>query len=366
MEEHMNTYTHSPFEFTLAQLDRELIARGAPPPGLSRFTFTDTEGTWLRKEIFRHIEPLYHPPHLQEPNPALEHFSQREIMQKMRKIIEESTEDYTRGTWGSDDRQDFFEIEKEQVRRNTLATATACKVKDLEDEGNGFHRLRTKHYGECFNLCPCENFYNQPITMGITCTGVLVAPDVVATAAHYADEGNVTGLRFVFDYVMIDPLTPAIRIPDDHIYRGVNILHRVEDTRGENATGSDWALVQLDREVTGREPVTISKKNVYYEEPIYAIGFPCGLPQKYAPGAVVDEVTKAYFMSKMDVYSGNSGSPVFDKETHELVGIVARVDCRDFRWVDDCVVSVVYPDPDIYSEGARIIKAREFLPFLES
>jgi hypothetical protein len=351
------------FGFTIEDLDRELIARGAQTPLEKLFDFNDRDGTPQQAEIFRQVKELYHPaPSL---NPALSHIKTPDILQGLRQMIEEKRLDGERGIWGVDERMDHFDISDNRVRRNALSVAAVCMKNHLSPTGEGFQELRVKNYGETYTLCPRERFYDQPVAAGLMCTGVLVAPDVVATAAHFADETNVRGLRFLFGYVMSDPRSPVIRFPNKNVYHGVAIFHREYDVREPNASGSDWVLVRLDRKVEGREIAALSRRNVFYDQPLYVLGHPCGLPLKYAPGVLVDDIRIAYFMAQMDLYSGNSGSPVFCARTHEMVGMVARTDCRDFRRVKDCWVSVVYPNKKIKSEGDRCVKVSEFNEYID-
>jgi integrin beta 3 len=231
---------------------------------------------------------------------------------------------------------------------------------DLQDVGNGIRQLRVKTYGKLYDLYHNQPFYNQPAAAGSVCTGVLVAPKIVLTADHFVHQYNVRDLAFVFGYEMADSVSPVICFPREKIYRGVKVLERMNDTRGPNATGSDWVLVELDREVEGQEIAVFSQKKVFYEQPVYLIGFPCGIPAKYAPGVVIGNSEKAYFMAQMDVYSGNSGSPVFCAETHEIVGMLVQSDPQDFRRYNHAWVSVRYPCKRIKSDGDRCIKISEF------
>jgi V8-like Glu-specific endopeptidase len=295
-----------------------------------------------------------------ELEPALSHFTAPELHQKLRQMSKEGNLDRLKGTWYSDQRQELYEITEDRVRQNALSVAAVCMKDDLCDTGDGFHKLRVKNYGETYNLCSRERFYKQPVAADFSCTGVLVGEDFVATAAHFADETNVRGLCFLFGYVMADPTTAVTRIPAEKVYRGIEILHRKYDVDGPNTPGSDWALVRLDRKVEGQEIAALSKRSVFHEQPLYVLGHPCGLPLKYAPGGLVKSIEKAYFMSELDLFSGNSGSPVFCAETHEMVGIVSCSDPRDFAWDDDCCVSVVYPNKEVNSHGGCCIKASEF------
>jgi V8-like Glu-specific endopeptidase len=271
--------------------------------------------------------------------------------------------DSRRGIWYWDERQDFYAIPDERVKKNALSAAAVCFADDLMETRSGYWELRVKKYGETYNLGAGEKFHGQPVAAGPFCSAVLVEEDIVATAAHFVDERNVTKLCFFFGYVMENSNTPCTKIADEEIYRGTAILHRHRDVKGPGATGSDWALVKLDHKVKDREIPVLSTKRLFYEQPVYILGYPCGLPLKYAPGIVVQNHQESYFMAETDVFCNNSGSPVFDAETHEMVGIVSRGDCRDFRWSGDRVVPVIYPDPGILSLGTRCTKVSEFIEY---
>ena len=90
------------------------------------------------------------------------------------------------------------------------------------------------------------------------------------------------------------------------------------------------------------------------------IGHPCGLPLKCAPGASIDDFTDNYFRADLDVYSGNSGSPVFCAETHELIGIVSRGKPADFRWTGTCWITMRYPKTGPDYKGAQCTRVLEF------
>jgi V8-like Glu-specific endopeptidase len=126
--------------------------------------------------------------------------------------------------------------------------------------------------------------------------------------------------------------------------------------------------VRLDRKVVGQEIAEISKKPVVFGQKIYSLGHPCGLSMKYSPYGKVLRIKKAYFTSEIDLYSGNSGSPVFDAVNHQMIGIVSGSDPVDFDWNEKyCGFhSVTYPHKEFNSNGGRIIKVTEFLDFLNT
>ncbi len=73
------------------------------------------------------------------------------------------------------------------------------------------------------------------------------------------------------------------------------------------------------------------------------IGHPVGLPTKFAGEAVVrSNQQSAFFVANLDTYGGNSGSPVFNSDTHEVEGILVRGE-TDFVPQGGCNVSLVCP-----------------------
>ncbi|MCP5101803.1 MAG: trypsin-like peptidase domain-containing protein [bacterium] len=353
----------SKIERLVEKLDRELVARNARIFEENGFQFTDKEGTPQREIVMERVKELYrNPPPL---NKALSRF----CTGKLEKLLELNICKLRRerGIWNSDTRKDVYEIEEEPVKENTRSVAAICTKNDLLHENNGFASLRVKNYGKAFNLCDCEKFHLQPAASGPMCSGFLVKKDVVATAGHcidylmkFSDKKDVTDFRFVFGYHMSGPSTPVTDIPLDDIYKGEEIIRRIYRRGGDQ---SDWALVKLDRHVEGRETVVLSGRDMSdaCKKPIYIIGYPLGLPIKYSPGASVGNIGDAYFSADLNVYCGSSGSPVFDSESNEVIGIVAAGDDRDFRLAGNCWKSVIYSRAGLYAEEPQCTRVSEFI-----
>jgi V8-like Glu-specific endopeptidase len=342
-----------PADFSVEELDRELLARGAQIPGDQLFKFVGTEGTPEQNRIMTGVKELHkRAPH---PNESLADISTWDITKTL--IFKtSSTMDFVRGSW-SDDLMDCDEITDEQVDKNAGCVAMICMDKDLNNTNNGISILNTRNYGETFNLCEIEPFRNQPAAAGPMCTGFLVANDVVATAGHLPDEQNVTDLRILFGYKMLDSLTPVTRFSNESIYRGVEFIGRVHKNV---ANVSDWSLIKLDRNVVGQTVAALSKENISFKQAVYVMGNPLGLPLKFVKGASVRNVHDNYFEANLNIYSSSSGSPVFDFQTHEVIGIVARADNCDFRWVGNGFMSVNNPN----SKRADCTRVSEFIDIL--
>lgn len=152
-------------------------------------------------------------------------------------------------------------------------------------------------------------------------------------------QADLANVRFVFDFRMVDADHARMRFGADDVYAGKTLIGRQMAN-----DGSDWALVRLDRAVVGRRPVKVrSAGKVKNAQALFVIGHPCGLPQKYAPGANVRDNTPApFFVANLDTYGGNSGSPVFNAGSGTVEGILVRGE-NDFVTNGSCYVSLVCP-----------------------
>jgi V8-like Glu-specific endopeptidase len=240
--------------------------------------------------------------------------------------------------YGNDDRLDYFEA---SPAMRTLADSVVSlwpsnQVK-LED---GKYRLATMGFGEALNLCPGEKFREQPI--GAFCSGTLVGEDIVLTAGHcIMDEAQCADTKFVFDF-NVDKKGGQARtaMGARDVYGCKRIIKRDLDKQGSglfgtglaiisallNRAGPDFAVIQLDRKVEGRKPLPVNRSNdLKAGSQIFVIGHPVGLPVKVAGNASVRTTDpKAFFLTDLDTFGGNSGSAVFNARTQKIEGILVR------------------------------------------
>jgi len=254
--------------------------------------------------------------------------------------------------YGIDDRSDVYQLSPGPDLDDVDSAVALFRAAGVADNGDGTSTLRTVNFGSEQNLCPGERFREQPT--GAFCSGVLVAPDIIATAGHCVNSGNVTDVRFVFGFRMRDATTAQTVIGNREIYRGVALVgHQLV------GNGSDWALVRLDRNVTNHRIARIRRTGRIADgQAVHVIGHPSGLPTKFAGGAVVrDNAQGAFFVANLDTYGGNSGSPVFNSDTHEVEGLLVRGD-TDFVRQGTCQVSLVCPTTGCRGEDCT--RATEF------
>ena len=267
-----------------------------------------------------------------------------------------------KGVFGLDDRQDLFRL---QARRNEVvanggnveffdgallnANATCCLMNknQIFGIGSGNSKIFTTPFSESqhdtIKLCSAERFFSQPTAA--FCTGFLVASDVVVTAGHCVDASSISEARFVFGFRMADQDNAVTSFTKDQVYEASAIIARKLDA----TTGEDWAVVRLNRAVVGVTPLKFRKSGkIADSENVYVIGYPTGLPCKVSDNATVNQNNDRFvFTSNLDTYGGNSGSPVFNRVTHEVEGILVRGG-EDFEFVTDvlggCIRSVVLSD----------------------
>jgi hypothetical protein len=259
--------------------------------------------------------------------------------------------------YGTDDRVDVFQLPAGGNLDDVDSVVALFRAQNVTDNGNGTSTLQTQNFGAANNLCVGERFRDQPT--GAFCSGFLVASDVIATAGHCVNAGNVTNIRFVFGFRMRNATTAETVINNAEIYRGVAIIGRQEV-----GNGADWALVRIDRPVTNHRIVRIRRAGrIGDTQTVHVIGHPSGLPTKFAGGAAVrNNQPNEFFVANLDTYGGNSGSPVFNSDTHEVEGILVRGE-TDFVQQGNCNVSLVCPTTGCRGEDCtRTTEFAQLLP----
>ena len=249
-----------------------------------------------------------------------------------------TAKDRQRVIYGVDNRKDMFQVTLSKVKKSAAGVVALVKKNDLTQQPDGSFVLATSSFQADYQLCVSEPFVNQPL--GCFCSGFLVATDVIATAGHCVKSAqDLAGIRFVFGFRMNDAQTARTTFAEDDVYSGASLIGRQLAN-----DGTDWALVRLDRPVVGRAPVPLrTSGKISGTSRLFVIGHPCGLPQKYAPGAQVrDNSPTPFFVANLDSYGGNSGSPVFNASNYKVEGILVRGE-NDFVTNGTCYVSLVCP-----------------------
>lgn len=180
-------------------------------------------------------------------------------------------------------------------------------------------------------ICSDERFTEQ-VSLG-NCSGFLVGPKTLVTAGHcMVNEKECSDNKWVFGFK--DGTT---ELTSSQVYSCSKIVSQKYVYNSKEI--SDYAVIELDREVQGYVPLKTRKfGRVLINTPLVVIGHPMGLPMKATDGGRVsrfNEIEKQtkiksfllrsnYFTANLDAYGGNSGSPVFNKRTGKVEGILVQ------------------------------------------
>ncbi|HNW43249.1 MAG TPA: serine protease [Elusimicrobiales bacterium] len=224
--------------------------------------------------------------------------------------------------YGADNRVDYYEASAgmKTISDSVVSLWKSYKVTESGDKAV----LTTQILGDARNLCPAEKFRDQKF--GAFCSGSLVGEDLVMTAGHcIKDDAGCADARMVFGFKVAKAgELGASTVAKSEVYKCASIVKRYLDP----AMGADYALIKLDRKVTGHKPLPINRSgSIAKDTKIYVIGHPSGLPLKVAADSKVrDASKKGYFIADLDTFGGNSGSAVFNLATNKIEGILVRGD----------------------------------------
>ena len=283
--------------------------------------------------------------------------------------------------YGADNRIELFNASPETFKLADSVVSLWDSAKVKYDLTAGVFSLKTENFAAKLNLCPEERFREQP--MGAFCSGSLVGEDLIMTAGHcITDQAKCDGTKIVFGFARKKSgAGAATRIRQEDVYTCERIITRfLGDEPNLNLMfalpanipapsraplGPDYALIQLDRKVSGHKPLAINRgQNLKKGDKMMVIGHPAGLPLKIAAGASVrDASQQGYFVTDLDTFGGNSGSPVFNTSTRLIEGILVRGDEDFLPTPAGCTIMATYSQNGGRGEDVTKVSALEsFIP----
>lgn len=261
--------------------------------------------------------------------------------------------------YGNDNRMEVFEAPRAYA---DLAQSTAGMISKsvFEKKIINYKMTNPVNYQKRYNLCQEERFVDQVV--GTSCTGFLVAPDILVTAGHcVVDQARCERVNWVFGFDVKRNGSVKTSFSPRDVYSCKTLIAREKD----QVSKMDYAVIRLDRKVKGRKPLPIRLEGkVSDTAELLVIGHPSGLPTKIVDnGSVRGNTEPVYFSANLDTFSGNSGSPVIDAQTGVVEGILVRGE-KDF--VPDrergCSLTNVCPEGQCRGEDVtRITNLSEIL-----
>ncbi len=216
---------------------------------------------------------------------------------------------------------------EQNVRAGITAIAAVVKKSRYEEYRNEEEKTLQEVIRETFKKDLCDKFVDQPcIARG---TAFLIREDLLLTAMHnlYDENGRIKDedLVYIFDfYYDKDNVRPVIK--ESNVYYGKAL--------DKNANPfDDWVLIHLDpipkihnsRIVKDRAPLKLKKFNnqPWRFKGFYSAGFSLGIPMKLVlVGHYVKRLNGQLFTVNLDLFHGNSGSPILTLTKNHVVGLL--------------------------------------------
>lgn len=234
--------------------------------------------------------------------------------------------------YGEDDRELISSLHKtrdERYIREARSVFAQVDKKELIPSGNQY-LVHTESAAKAFGMCKEEKFSMEPSLS--KCTGFLVAPDILMTAGHcIKNQKACQKAAWIMDYRFNGNLSvkknASLLFNQSNVVTCAGVIASVENKK------MDYALIKLNRKVTDRIPFKLRESGtVTKNEELHIIGHPLGMPKILTTNVIVSKTSDRDFFSVIaDTFGGNSGSPVINKSTGVVEGILVRGE-QDFAF----------------------------------
>ncbi len=187
----------------------------------------------------------------------------------------------------------------------------------LEELDNGSYRLiYNRKLGDVYNLCATEPYVNQP--------SLCIGTAFLADGQHILSSLHVFSNHDLEDLVLIRSFRTTNLAGEINEIFDESDVYRLSSFVGQELDSYDIALVKLDRKVTANNGLSNFDigSNQHIGDQVYTLGHPIGLPMKFTFQASIRSMNDYYFNTTLDTFQGNSGSPVYRRDRHQIIGIL--------------------------------------------
>jgi V8-like Glu-specific endopeptidase len=167
------------------------------------------------------------------------------------------------------------------------------------------------------NICADEKF-SESYSVA-SCTGFLIATDLLVTAGHcIQDFSDCQDKLIIFDILESTSSKSGYKVGKKNIFACKELV--TQDSMG------DFAIIRLDRKSIERNTLKLSTRgSIGLNEKVMMLGHPMGIPLMLSNNAQVRETSDdTFFYADLDSFVGNSGSPVFNSRTFEVEGMLVK------------------------------------------
>jgi hypothetical protein len=206
------------------------------------------------------------------------------------------------------------------------------------------------------NLCVDQKFASHHSLN--SCTGLLIAPDLVASAGHcFMSEDDCRNKSIIFEVLEKNENEAGYKILKKQVYECKEIVKSAFDD-----SYNDFAVIRLKKRIFDRTPLRLRRNGeISTTDKVFMIGHPLGLPQVLTSIAKVIETSEVHFFkATLDSFEGNSGSPVFNARTLEVEGILVRGE-DDFVQTDEAQCLKYKTFEEASGKGESVTKIRDLL-----
>lgn len=233
--------------------------------------------------------------------------------------------------YGVDNRFELSRSPYANLKNSVAGMLSKYDIKEVKAEDGEVQSYEVKYFGDLTTYQgrkTCDDMRFREQSTAASCTGFLVGEDLLVTAGHcmlrygqkvqnqktYSCMTN----NWVFGYDQNSEKDGKLNFGKDDVYSCATVI------AGEYNQVRDYALIKLNKKTVNKTPVKLNSDadNYKNKEDIFVVGHPTGLPIKIAAGAqVVKDQDSSRFLTNLDTFAGNSGSPIFNFYG-EVIGIL--------------------------------------------
>lgn len=266
--------------------------------------------------------------------------------------------------YGGLDVEDVSAGMSQEVLNGAHATALVINSYNLNEViTNSLYSTRGFDFAADALVCKGEEKFLKQYGYG-KCSSVLVGPRQVLTAAHCIQNAQLACDRksFIFDArADLGANKRTQYFVKSQVY---NCKKIVAYNQSRDKT-FDYALIELDREVEGgRVPVKVSQTILGNGDDVYMIGHPNGFLSKLSTNGQVRFQDELFYNTNLDAFGGNSGGPVFDANSNELVGLLIRGN-DDLEWDTERQCNKVVHCKSDECDGESVLKIGAIIDDIE-